>query len=238
MGASALLIAAVPAGLAVLSGAIVSDVEALLETGDARLAAVIPWLVLSALLLLVIGLGTIARRYSQERLGDEMALIVSREVLEHAASLDLAFFETKENHDILARASGYSERGYLQFVTTIFGTMSSAISFCSLLGVMFWIEPFVTFALALITVPFLIFRWRMAKVRFEVHRAKTTKRRQAKYYSSLVTQKAAVPTTKLFGLATLLMDRFSGTMRELIDGNRASTGGWPSAGRQWLSGSH
>ena len=66
---------------------------------------------LSAGLLSAIGLGQVARRYSEERLGDEMSVLINREVIEHASSLDLAFFEQKENHDILNRASRYPGRG-------------------------------------------------------------------------------------------------------------------------------
>ena len=220
MAVTSLLIAMVPAGLAVMSGAIVSDVERLLDSEQRSFVAVLPWLVLAAVLLMLIGVGQVARRYAEDRLGDEMGLQVSREVLEHAASLDLAFFETRENHDTLSRASGYPGRSYLQFVSSIYESITSTIEFFTLLGVMLWIHSGVTLALAVVTVPFLVFRWRMAKVRFLVHRAKTTKRRQAGYFSSLITHREAIPTTKVFGLASLLMERFSTTMRELVDIDR------------------
>jgi ATP-binding cassette subfamily B protein len=220
MAATSLLIAVVPAGLALMSGAVVSEVQALIETGERSFAPLLPWLGLAAALLLVIGVGQVARRYAEDRLGDEMGLLVSREVLEHAASLDLAFFESKENHDTLSRASGYPGRSYLQFVASVYDTASVTIEFLSLLGVMVWIHAGASLALAFVTIPFLVFRWRMAKVRFEVHRAKTTKRRQAGYFSSLLTNRDAVPTTKVFGLASLLTDRFASTMRELLDVDR------------------
>ncbi|MGH0029787.1 MAG: ABC transporter ATP-binding protein [Myxococcota bacterium] len=220
MAITAIVVATIPAGLALLSGAIVSDVETLLQSDDPAFREVLPWLLLTAFLLTAIGLGQVARRYSEERLGDEMSVLINREVIEHAASLDLAFFEQKENHDILTRASRYPGRGYLHFVSSIYGSITSVIQFVSLLGVMLWIQPLVTLALAGVTIPFLIFRWHMAKVRFLLHRTKTTRRRQARYYSNLMTQKGAVPITKVFGLAPLLSERFSETMRELVDVNR------------------
>jgi ATP-binding cassette subfamily B protein len=216
MAATSLLVAVVPAGLALMSGAIVSEVESLLEAGQRGLAPLLPWLLLAAVLLLIIGLGQVARRYAEDRLGDEIGLMVSHEVLEHAASLDLAFFESKENHDVLSRASSYPGRSYLQFVASVYDSASVTIEFLSLLAVMVWIHAGASLALATVTIPFLVFRWRMAKVRFEVHRAKTTKRRQAGYFSSLLIHRDAVPTTKVFGLATLLTDRFASTMRELL----------------------
>jgi ATP-binding cassette subfamily B protein len=220
MGATSILVAVVPAGLALMSGAVVTEVEALLESGERSFAPLFPWLLLAAVLLLVIGVGQVARRYAEDRLGDEMGLLVSREVLEHAASLDLAFFESKENHDTLSRASSYPGRSYLQFVSSVYETVSVSIEFLSLLAVMVWIHASASLALAFVTIPFLVFRWRMAKVRFEVHRAKTTKRRQAGYFSSLLIHRDAVPTTKVFGLASLLTDRFATTMRELLDVDR------------------
>jgi ATP-binding cassette subfamily B protein len=215
------IVALVPAGLALLSGAIVSDVEELLKSDSPSFAAVLPWLVLTAVLLTLMGVAQELRRYAEERLGDEMSVKINREVLEHAASLDLAFFESKENHDLLTRASNYPGRGYLQFVSSIYASITSVFQFFSLLGVMLWIQPLVTLALASVTIPFLIFRWRMAKVRYALHRSKTTRRRQARYYSSLMTTKAAVPTTKVFGLAPLLAERFTETMRELVEVNRS-----------------
>ena len=87
MAATAIIVAMIPAGLALLSGAIVSDVETLLQSDEPAFSAVLPWLLLTAGLLTAIGLGQVARRYSEERLGDEMSVLINREVIEHAASL-------------------------------------------------------------------------------------------------------------------------------------------------------
>ncbi len=102
---SALLGALVPTVLAVLSGVIVSDVERMLGEGESRLDRVLPWLILISVLLLLGGLSEVLRRYARHRLADDMNLRISREVLEHAAKLDLAFFEIPENHNMLARAT-------------------------------------------------------------------------------------------------------------------------------------
>lgn len=214
--AASLLTALVPAGLALLSGALVGDLEALVKSGDADFGVVAPWLGLAALLLLLVGICEVIRQYATQRLGDEINVDVSREVLEHAASLDLAFFETKENRDILARATRYPGRGYLRFVAAVIGAVSTLITFVSLLGVMLWIQPLVTVALGLVTVPFLIFRWRMANLRFLVHRQKTMRRRQTRYFSGLITRRNAIPTLKVFQLHGLLVGRYEEVMRELM----------------------
>ncbi|MBW2400274.1 MAG: ABC transporter ATP-binding protein, partial [Deltaproteobacteria bacterium] len=167
------------------------------------------------------GLCQVVKRYATDRLGDELNFGMSREVLEHASVLDLAFFEIKENYDILSRAVQYPGRGYLQFVTALLGGVSSIVQFASLLGVMLYIQPGVSLALAIVTVPFLFFRWRMSKLRFELHREKTTSRRQSRYYSSLAIEKNTIPTLKLFGLGPLILDRYQGVMRELIDVQRS-----------------
>lgn len=221
LGVTALLTALVPAGLAVLSGAIVSDVEELLKSDAPRFAAVVPWLLAAAVLLMVIGIAQVARRYAEDRLGDELGLEVSKEVLTHAASLDLAFFENKEKQDVLSRGSSYPGRNYLQFVASIYSAATSTIEFFTLLGVMLWIHAGVTIGLGLVTVPFLVFRWRMAKLRFLTHRAKTTQRRQAAYHSGLLTQRGSVPTTRILGLAPLLIQRFDRVMRNLVEVDRA-----------------
>ena len=216
LAVAAVLSALVPAGLALLSGALVSDVEALVASGESDLGVVLIWIALAALLLMAVGICEVIRRYATQRLGDEVNVSVSREVLEHSGSLDLAFFENRENHDILARAANYSGRGYLGFVSAMISSVSSTLQFFTLLGVMLWIEPGVTLALAFVTLPFLAFRWRMAKLRFLVHRSKTAKRRQTRYFSSLVTRKNAIPTLKIFKLGSLLIRRYEKGMRELM----------------------
>jgi ATP-binding cassette subfamily B protein len=223
--AAAMLVASLmPAGMAVLSGFVAEDVKTMLDSGGTDSSVIFLWLSLAALLLLVGGLCEAIQQYCTGRLGDEMNIGMSREVLWHAHSLDLAFFERKENHDILSRARGYPGQGYLQFVTASFKVVSSSLQFFSLLGVMLVIESRVTLALTVATVPFLIFRWRMAKLRFTLHRERTKRRREAGYYSGLVTQKNAIPTVKIFGLGPLLLDRYEHVMQELIGINRSLYG--------------
>jgi ATP-binding cassette subfamily B protein len=221
IGASMLVASLMPAGLAVLSGFVANDVKTMVENDNPDSSIVTLWLALAALILLVGGLCDVIRSYATGRLGDEMNIGMSREVLGHASSLDLAFFERKENHDILSRARSYPGTGYLQFVTATFSVASSSIQFISLLGVMLYIELRVTLVLTVVTVPFLLFRWWMAKLRFRLHRERTKRRRESRYYAGLVTQKNAIPTIKIFGLGPLLLDRYQKAMEELIDIDRS-----------------
>jgi len=216
-----LVSAVVPAGLAVMSGLVVNEVQTRIDSGDPRFTAVLPWLVGAGALMLVVGLCEAIRRYTSNRLGDELNLEMSREIMSHASSLDLAFFESKENHDILSRGIRYPGNGYLSFVTEMLGSISSTVQFVSLLGVMFYVQWEVTLGLAVVVVPFVIFRWRMAQLRYDLHLQHTRARRQSNYFSSLVTQKSAIPTLKLFDLGPLLVDRYQEVMRELIQINRS-----------------
>ncbi len=93
---------------------------------------------------------------------------------------------------------------------------SAALQFVSLLGVMMWIQPLVTPLLAALVVPFLVFRWHIAKVRFAIHRSKTTKRRRTRYYSGLLTRLNAIPTVRLYNLGPLMLGRFVEMMKHLI----------------------
>ena len=89
-----LVSAFIPAGLAVLAGLVVNDTKDLMNNGDPSLMAVLPWLALAAGLIALVGVSDAVKSYMSQRLGDEMNLGMSREVLEHAASLDLSFFES------------------------------------------------------------------------------------------------------------------------------------------------
>src|SRR5262245_19555418 len=99
LAASTLLAALLPAVATLTVGFVIAAVyravRASSETPDLRPAAA--WFLISLLLMLVQGAAAAMRRYAEQRLGDVLNLELSTRILDHAATLDLAFFEDPES---------------------------------------------------------------------------------------------------------------------------------------------
>ncbi len=191
-----------------------------MEVADPDIIPIAVWLGISMGLIFLGALCEIVERYCVQRLTDELMLSVSHQVLSHAAELDLSFFEDLESQDMLFRANQSSGQDFLRFVLDSIDFVSMLIQFCSLFSVMFWIEPFLTPLLLPVSLPWMMYQWKMSKLKYEVKRSRTTKRRWTRYYTRLLLDRINVSNTKLFNLAPLLLKRFQETFREVIDADK------------------
>ncbi|MFH1922456.1 MAG: ABC transporter ATP-binding protein [Planctomycetota bacterium] len=159
-------------------------------------------------------------RYCRLRLGDELSWQVQGELLRHAATLDLGTLEDKKTQDILERASQEPGKKVLKFADGLLKVISSAVQVFGLAGVLFWIEPLWSSVLLLLGLPFLLSKSYLSLVNYQIQRNKTTSRRWSRYYAKRLTQRESVPSTKLLGLAPLMLDRHRGTMRGIVRANQ------------------
>ncbi len=88
--------------------AVYRAVRASTEALDVRPAAL--WFAVSLGLMLLQGAAATLRRYAEQRLGDVLNLELSSRILDHAATLDLAFFEDPESQDVLVARDQRSRR--------------------------------------------------------------------------------------------------------------------------------
>lgn len=199
---------------------LVDTIREALDGGTGGLAGFSRWIALAGVAGLVVVVCNALMRYGRLRLGDELSWRTQREVLEHAASLDLATLEDKTTQDILERASQEPGKKILRFTDGLLKVVSSAIQVVGLAGVLLWIEPFWSSALLLMGLPFLLAKSYLSLVHFHIQRNKTTSRRWARYYAKRLTQRESVPAMKLMGLPPLMLDRHRATLREIIAANR------------------
>ena len=210
---------ALPAALALVVRGLVDTVVALMGSGsDSRVLTL--WLVGAFALGLAEGLSWFAQRYVSSRMADELQLHVSTDMMQHATILDLAFFESPANRDLIERTRANSGDRVARLVTESQNTVTMALQAASLLAVLIIIEPLVLVVVPPFAIPFTLFQWKLARHRYEEQHARATKQRWTEYYSGLVTGPYAVPETRLLGLGPLLVDRYRGMMAEFRDRDR------------------
>jgi ATP-binding cassette subfamily B protein len=217
---SSLVSALVPSILTLVIGMLVNEVKLALEDQQPDIKVVATWLALAALIILVGNAANIVNQYCRLRLTDELRLAISKETFEHSTTLDLAFFEDPKSQDILSRATQNPGGDFLSFVVDAIGTLELSVQMASLLAVMVWIDPLVTPLLFAVAIPWFLFRWHIAKIRFSTLRSKTTKRRWNRYFMGRLITREAVPVVKLLRLAPLLLHRFEESLKELMEIDR------------------
>ena len=210
LAASTLLAALLPAVTTLTIGLVVAAVyravRSSAEAVDVRPAAL--WFVVSLILMLLQGAAAALRRYAEQRLGDALNLELSSRIIDHAATLDLAFFEDPESQDMLSRATNDPGGSFLRFFTAAWSAAGAAVLCLALVGVLMWVDWLAAPALVLVAVPFVVHHWRLGRERFALERARTRRQRWATYYLGHVTRRELVPETRILGLAPLLGVRF------------------------------
>lgn len=187
---------------------------------SASLADAMPWIVIVPLLSFVsVALRPIAA-FASSRLSDELQLSTSLRILEHAAGLDLAFFENLENQDLLARTQANSARHMESLVRDLTGLLRHTIQLVTLLLVILLIEPVVVAVLAVLAAPYLLYQTRLSQTHYWIEHNREGRRRWTRYFSGLLMSHGSVPEVKLLDLAPHLTDRFRALMQNIRDQNK------------------
>ncbi len=210
---------ALPAALALVVRGLVDTVVALMnDSSDGQVLAF--WVAAAFVLALIEGLSWFFQRYVRSRMADELQLHVSTDMMRHAMTLDLAFFENPANRDLIDRARANSGDRVASLVMECQNTVTMALQAVSLLGVLIVIEPLVLAVVPPFAIPFAFFQWKLARQRYEEQHVRVAKQRWTDYYTGLVTGPYAVSETRLLGLGPLLLDRYRTLMTEFRDRDR------------------
>ena len=209
-----------PAGMAlIMRGLINSVVETMRQQSD-QLTLLLPWLFLGLGLTMIMVVSELLHKFLAGRLADEIDISITSQTLNHAARLDVAFFEDPRNQDIIHRARQDSSHHLSRFLVTTLTLVSSCIQIVSLGGILIVVEPLTIVVLLPLAIPHLLFQWFTSMRYYEVAYKLATKRRWSQYFSSLLTGRESLGEVKLLGLAPLLIERFRSLMIEFRDQNR------------------
>ena len=218
--ALALVMGAVPAALAFTARGLVNVTVASLHRGAGSFRGLAFWLGLGFALTVIDGVARFASTLVGQRFRDDLNLEITSDILRHAATLDVAFFEDARRQDVLQRAKDNPAERIARFVREVLSCLSNGVQVVSLLALLVVIEPLVLLVLVLFTLPYLRFQWRLATRHHALERSRTTKRRWTGYFTSTLTSRGSVGEVRILGLAPLLIDRFRALMAEFRDQDR------------------
>ena len=150
---SALLRNLLPAILVLIARDLINTVSAALDAGDQLITTILPILMLGLAVSIMEVLSRNLSIYYNERLRDEFDLSVSSSILEHAARLDLAYFENPRFQDIMARARQNTAVHFSRFITQIVEAAANSVQIISLAAILILIEPIITLNIFLFCYP-------------------------------------------------------------------------------------
>lgn len=207
---------ALPAVLVLTGRGLINALVAVLQAGSGDLASLFPWLVLGAILAVSQALITNLGDYWQQCLQDELDLQVGSTILTQAAQLDLAFLESSEAQDQIERARRHGSGMVAQTLLKLVTVGQQSVRLCSLIGILLWIEPLVVGWLCLLTLPYWVFKWWLAKRIYDMRWGRIRRQRQAMYYTNLLTNPRFAPEVKFLALAPHFIERFRTLSHEFL----------------------
>jgi ATP-binding cassette, subfamily B, bacterial len=204
----AVLLSALPAGLALTARGLVNTVAVALSQQKAVSDALFFWFALGLGLTLLEAIGRAVSKFVAQQLRSELQAHLGAELLTHAASLDVRRFEDPRLHDLMERAQQNPAEHFSLFLTSLLASVTHFLHGASLAGILVMLEPMLLLALIPISIPYLLAQWRIAKARQVREHARATKRRWIGYFTTLFTHPQSAAEAKLLNLAPLLLARF------------------------------
>ena len=133
--------------------------------------------------------------------------------MDHAAKLDLAFFEDSTSYDLLRRAQQGASSRPLFMVSGVFGLIQTAIAFVSMIALLIALSPLLALVALVAPIPAFVADTRYGWRGYSFARWASPLRRRMDYLTTLVTTDTYAKEVKLFGLGPYFIDRF----RQLSD---------------------
>jgi ATP-binding cassette subfamily B protein len=183
-------------------------------------ALLLGWVTLAFVLTAAEALTGLAVAYASQRLADDLNLHLNGEILAHARTLDLAFFEDPDYQDLITRTQANVGLQLQAFVGEALSALHQLLAAAALLVVLTSIEPLVLLVVPPFALPFLYFQWQLAKQRHSEQEQRATKVRWTSYFISKLTSSESVAEVKLLDLGPLLVERFRALHSEFRDRDR------------------
>ncbi len=206
-----------PVGLVLTLRGLIDALAAVLNNDANDIRLVWLWLGFGATLTLIHAISTLANQFFVQRLRDELNLKLTSDILNHAAGLDVAFFEDLRFQDVMDRAQESMASHFIIFMTNALTAVTSIIQIISLVAVLAVVEPLIVLIMIPVALPYLLFRWYLSKLRYSEEYSRVAKRRWTRYYIMRLTHQFYVSEVKLLDLAPLLIERFRAFMIEFRD---------------------
>ncbi len=176
-----------------------------------------PWLALGFGLALLEAVSPLTDKFFTQRLHDDVNLRITGDILDHAAQLEVAFFEDPRRREMIERAQQSPADHFIGFVCETQAAVTSFVQAVCLLAILVVIEPLILLVLAPSAVPYLFFHWRLSRRYYLEEYYRTPNRRWTNYFVTLLTNRSSVAEIKLLGLAPFLIRQFRSLIAQFRD---------------------
>ena len=148
------------------------------------------------------------RNVCQQLLQERVTNTIQLEIMDHAARLDLSFFEDSTSYDLLRRAQQGASSRPLFMVSGVFGLIQTAIALVSMVIGLFFLSPLLALVALIAPIPAFVADTRYGWRGYSFARWASPLRRRMDYLTTLVTTDTYAKEVKLFGLGPYFIDRF------------------------------
>ncbi len=153
-------------------------------------------------------------------LSDLFTLRLSVRLMEHAARLDLAFFEDPEFYDKLERARRHTS-GRIQMLGQLLAMGQDILTLLTLLGALVTFNPWLVLLLVIATIPAFLGETHFAALRYSMLWGWTPFRRQLDYARYMGASSETAKEVQIFGLSPWLIQRFKVLSERFYRDNRS-----------------
>jgi len=160
------------------------------------------------------------RNVCQQLLQERVTNTIQLEIMDHAAKLDLSFFEDSTSYDLLRRAQQGASSRPLFMVSGVFGLIQTAIALVSMIFLLFTLSPLLALVALIAPIPAFVADTRYGWRGYSFARWASPLRRRMDYLTTLVTTDTYAKEVKLFGLGPYFIDRFRQLSRVYQDRQR------------------
>ena len=151
---------------------------------------------------------------SQQLLNDRVGMHVQLLIMEHAATLDLAFFEDAKSYDVLQQAQQQAMNRPVQMVVNTFGMLRSLLTFLTMIALLFGINPLLALVALVAPLPAFVSNSRWSWQGYWNNFWRSPLRRRMNYLLLLLTNDSHAKEIKIFDLGAFVLGRFRALAQE------------------------
>lgn len=237
LGFASLLMGVIPAATAyiakLLTNAVVAGIQAHAAGRPTDTQLIVVLAAVQFAIFLLSSTSSAFRNVVQQLLQERVTIRTQLLVMEHAAALDLPFFENPASYDLLRRAQQEAASRPLGMVSGAFGLIQTAITFASMVGLLVAVSPLLAVIALVSPIPAFVSNTRYGWRLYNVARWASPLRRRMEYLTTLVTTDTHAKEVKLFGLGGYFVDRFRLLARAYYERQRSVVTSRYSAGAVW-----
>jgi ATP-binding cassette subfamily B protein len=170
---------------------------------------------------------------SQQLLQERVAIQVQTLIMEHAAGLDLSYFEDAHSYDVLQQAQREATSRPVQMVSGTFGLIRTLLTFLTMVALLLGLNPWLALVALVSPIPLFISDARYGWWGYAVARRNSPIRRRMLYLLTLLTTDTYAKEVKLFTLGNHFLRQFQTLAKGYYEDQRALVTRRYLAGYAW-----